>query len=854
MKKIFAAIVFTVLLLAALAAAASALPFRDVADGAWYENDVAYVYENKLMLGTSDVKFEPETRLTRAMYVTLIYRLHGESGKFGNSFSDIPAGEWYSDPVGWAERSGIVKGYEDGTFRPELSITRQELATMTARYLRFAWITLADDPSAPASFADGAKIADWAAEPFSEMRRVGLLKGDAARRANPEDPATRAETAAMVARLSRAVKALGTDPSIGGTPVAEIKYFCDFMRGGELDALGAALEKAAGVPAAGSDAEEANVKIAVDPSLPRLSFSLSEKDGVLTLSIPTEFCADRVAGIVSAETGNRRAFTVPEGYEGRGTFTLPEVTDAEGEIEFYGRTDRNPLSYEVGEPVTFRVSLLRNGRLVSAPYLRWEYKNDDGKIKGGSEPGHSGEIIVTFEGNKKPGAAMLTVRAANRKNHLISSLGDTRFQGSAIFGFGDIAALTPEPDDFDAFWAEQLAALGAVAPEVAEEFDPSPISRDGWVSRAVSVKSSGDPAYVNVTYPEGAEPGSLGIAMYFQGYGYGSVGAVYRGDAICVFVNPHSIENNREKAYYEAVRPSLEGFGFETTTREGSYFRDMLMRDVQALRFAESEFADLWNGVNVEVSGGSMGGFQSIAVAALCPEVDRLSAGIPWMADLSGESGGRIGGWLPGYNDGSAYYDSVYFASRVRCRADLNGGLGDDTCPPCGVAAIYNALRGEKTIVFTQNAYHGGYGGAHSASYLAAGDAVVPTDGEEIVDAGVAVPAPKYGDNRTLSDEEQKMKDAADAFRKSGVIRKSAAVSADLDPEEYRKTVYDGLVAHGLDPSVTVELDPDCWEEFLSDFREAPNGGSVTLILEYTVRSGEGYVDATARFIVSKKA
>lgn len=132
----------------------------------------------------------------------------------------------------------------------------------------------------------------------------------------------------------------------------------------------------------------------------------------------------------------------------------------------------------------------------------------------------------------------------------------------------------------------------------------------------------------------------------------------------------------------------------------------MILRDVQALRFLKT--MKEWNGKDILLFGGSMGGFQATAVAALEPGVTELSVFIVWMCDVSGRSVGRLAGWLPDYTENLNCFDSVFFAARVTCPTVITqAGLIDYTATPTGMAAYYNALRGKKQITFVQSADHG---------------------------------------------------------------------------------------------------------------------------------------------------
>jgi len=115
------------------------ISFTDVKEGAWYYEHVNNAYSMGLMEGTSETTFEPNATLTRAMLVTIIGRFneringtHPESTE--SVFSDVKAGEWYSDYVAWAAENGVVEGYPDGSFRPEAPVTREEAVTILGRY------------------------------------------------------------------------------------------------------------------------------------------------------------------------------------------------------------------------------------------------------------------------------------------------------------------------------------------------------------------------------------------------------------------------------------------------------------------------------------------------------------------------------------------------------------------------------------------------------------------------------------------------------------------------------------------------------------------------------------------------
>ena len=175
-----------------------AVQFSDVPAGAWYADEVAWVCENGLMNGTSAGRFSPSGTTTRGMIATILYRMADSPAAGSGGFRDVPAGKWYAPAVGWASENQVVTGYGDGTFRPENPITREQLAVMLYRY--------AGSPSAPADalqgFADADQTGAYAREAMSWAVHEGILTGSKDR-LNPQDQATRAQTAAILMRCSQ---------------------------------------------------------------------------------------------------------------------------------------------------------------------------------------------------------------------------------------------------------------------------------------------------------------------------------------------------------------------------------------------------------------------------------------------------------------------------------------------------------------------------------------------------------------------------------------------------------------------------------------------------------------------------
>ena len=174
--------------------------FADVPDGYWGAEAVAFAASRGLLQGVGGNRFDPDGVLTRAMLVTVLYRLEGQPEGAEAAFSDVAVEAWYASAAAWAAEAGIANGVSGGAFAPERSITRQELAAMLYRYAGYAGLdTSARQPLT--AFADGAERAGWAEEALSWALATGLLTGKDGGRLDPAGNASRAEVAAVLERL-----------------------------------------------------------------------------------------------------------------------------------------------------------------------------------------------------------------------------------------------------------------------------------------------------------------------------------------------------------------------------------------------------------------------------------------------------------------------------------------------------------------------------------------------------------------------------------------------------------------------------------------------------------------------------
>ena len=177
------------------------MPFLDVYTADWYYDDVLYVWNNDIMQGTAYTTFDPNGDITRAMIVTMLWRLEGEPTSTGMQFNDVASGSYYANAVRWAAKNGIVCGYGDNTFKPNQNITREELATILYRYLEFKGEGFVGSWSYRLPYEDASDISDWAIKPVSFLAMKNIIVTDSATKLNPDVDATRAETAVCIHRI-----------------------------------------------------------------------------------------------------------------------------------------------------------------------------------------------------------------------------------------------------------------------------------------------------------------------------------------------------------------------------------------------------------------------------------------------------------------------------------------------------------------------------------------------------------------------------------------------------------------------------------------------------------------------------
>ncbi len=174
--------------------------FSDVARDAWCANAVIYAVQNGLFNGTAPGLFSPNASMTRGMFVTVLGRLDGVAADAVSApaYSDVADGSVYAPYIAWAAENGLAAGYRDGTFRPNASVTREQIAAILYRYAQFKGEkTDHSDSAAFNAFSDGAAVGSYALDAMRWAAAAGVVNGGGGR-LNPKGTASRAQVAQMM--------------------------------------------------------------------------------------------------------------------------------------------------------------------------------------------------------------------------------------------------------------------------------------------------------------------------------------------------------------------------------------------------------------------------------------------------------------------------------------------------------------------------------------------------------------------------------------------------------------------------------------------------------------------------------
>jgi len=381
-------------------------------------------------------------------------------------------------------------------------------------------------------------------------------------------------------------------------------------------------------------------------------------------------------------------------------------------------TPSKPLGvYAPGETITWQLELRGEGA-AQATQLEYVLKRDGlSVLREGTLPltDGKGTLEATLDG---PGTilAELKVKLPDKD---VSGLA-----GAAVKPAG-ITPSMPRPDGFDEFWAARLAELGSVeANPMVEAADSGLPAVDYAKIRIDNIR--GTHIYGQLAKPKDKEKlPALLIVQWAGVYPLQKDWVTQWAEAGWLTLNimPHDLPFDQpEEFYQQGSAAALQDYPeIGNDDRETSYFLRMYLACYRAAGYLAHR--PEWDGKTLVVMGGSMGGMQTIVTAALDPRVTAAIAEVPAGCDLTGPGAGRASSWPHWYGrtkgkdadkvrQTSRYFDTVNFASQVKCPTLVGVGLVDTTCPAVGVFAMANQLGGPKEVVVMPN---GGHNGPHHA-------------------------------------------------------------------------------------------------------------------------------------------
>ena len=179
-------------------------PFTDVKENDWFYDSVKYAYENDLMKGISNTEFAPDSEVTRAMFVTVIYRMENEPQTGKCAFTDVESGSYYESAVTWANENGIVSGISEDCFAPNEPITREQMAAIIYRYAAFKGYDITT--SSNTSYTDNDNISDYAKDAVIWAAEKSVMTGNTDGSFAPKANTTRAQVASVFMRMVENLK------------------------------------------------------------------------------------------------------------------------------------------------------------------------------------------------------------------------------------------------------------------------------------------------------------------------------------------------------------------------------------------------------------------------------------------------------------------------------------------------------------------------------------------------------------------------------------------------------------------------------------------------------------------------
>lgn len=402
---------------------------------------------------------------------------------------------------------------------------------------------------------------------------------------------------------------------------------------------------------------------------------------------------------------------------------LVRLSAADAVIQVY--PDVESGIYAPGRSVTWRVE----AKVGSDPA--------PGKIAYVVRPGGAGES-AKGEAELVGGKAEITASRADPGTLLVEiryrpsgAPKEVVAHGGAVYEPDKIIPSSPPPGDFDAFWKEKIAELASVPVNV--QLTPVPLGDPGveyWKITMDNIRGSkiqgqiarpagktGLPALLQVQWA-GVYPLDRNWVIQYARNGWLSMNIL-----------AHDLPIDEKPEFYkEKSEHELRDYpGIGSDDREKSYFLRMFLSCYRAVDYLTGR--EDWNRKTLVVHGGSQGGYQSIVTAGMHPAVTAFAANVPAGCDHTGTKAARAPGWPNWVSrtwqgkdaarllETGRYFDAMNFAPRIRCPGLVGLGLIDTTCPPEGILATVNQLKGPKKVVIMPRSNHGGDHAVYGAAF-----------------------------------------------------------------------------------------------------------------------------------------
>lgn len=480
------------------------------------------------------------------------------------------------------------------------------------------------------------------------------------------------------------------------------------------------------------------IRLAADPTMNPNQIRIYLDGNTLNIvAFRAEFTSQAVnkfASLLSASNNVR----IASGFDRTYSVDTVSYTSAEGTKRLISDTDGDAIRYNVGDTAKVRITSvdLDNAKILTGvPYLKLHTYNE---ATGAASDTYVTQTNGVYEFNvtaSQAGFVFWYALACDSNKSQISSFATVddvsgnkyNCAGSVGFGTSTLLAKTAKPSDFNTYWQGVAAGIGSTSGAILTESSADTGYKAYLVKIPCGTDINNNQGYATgyLTYPESASSTSkIKMRVDFQSYGVSAPKKIYAADTAVFTVCAHSMDITSESSIsaYNSYKNS-NGFNYTASTVEGTYFYQMIRRDLVASKFMIDHFGSagngFWNGTDFSATGGSMGGFQSTAVAALLKYattngegITHLNIEIPYMCDLNGENNGRMPRyWGTRYTNSLKYFDTTYFGSLVTCKTTIFAGLGDSICPASGTMSLYNTIPAtDKKITYRQGATHSSYG------------------------------------------------------------------------------------------------------------------------------------------------